>query len=139
MAQLMAIYGLNVQIQFANNGVYAVFLDPTMVGPGAGAVAPDFNGDGVIDLADFAIWQSHVGIMSGASVLDGDADGDGDVDGNDFLKWQRNVGKPMPWTGSGSGSGSGSEVSTVPEPASLAMLIFGSSLALACGRRRSKR
>jgi len=40
-------------------------------------IAPDFNGDGVVDLADFAIWQSHVGQMSGASVLDGDADGDG--------------------------------------------------------------
>ena len=87
----------------SNQGVYAVFLDPTMVGPpgGPGAIAPDFNGDGVVDLADFAIWQAHVGQMSGASVLDGDADGDGDVDGADFLKWQRNVGKPMPWTGSG--------------------------------------
>jgi T5SS/PEP-CTERM-associated repeat protein len=127
------------QVQFAQQGVFVVFLDPTMVGPGAGAKAPDFNGDGVVDLADFAIWQAHVGIMSGASVLDGDADADGDVDGADFLKWQRNAGRPMPWTGSGSGSGSGSQVSAVPEPASLALLIFGGSLALVCGRRRAKR
>jgi hypothetical protein len=132
----MAIYHLSLQIQFANNGVYAVFLNPAMVGPGSGAIAPDFNGDGVVDLADFAIWQAHVGQMSGASVLDGDADGDGDVDGNDFLKWQRNAGRPMPWTGSGAGSGSG--VATVPEPASLMLLACG-SLALAFGRRRSNR
>jgi hypothetical protein len=138
MAQIMAIYHLDLQIQFANNGVYAVFLDPTMVGPGAGAKAPDFNGDGVVDLADFAIWQAHVGIMSGASVLDGDADGDGDVDGADFLKWQRNVGKPMPWTGSGSGSGSSSQLSAVPEPASLMLLACG-TLALVFGPRRAKR
>jgi hypothetical protein len=136
---VVPLNGLVPQVQFADQGVFVVFLDPTMVGPGAGAVAPDFNGDGVVDLADFAIWQSHVGIMSGASVLDGDADGDGDVDGADFLKWQRNAGRPMPWTGSGSGSGSASQVAAVPEPASLAMLIFGSSLAIACGRRRSKR
>jgi hypothetical protein len=129
----MAIYHLALQIQFANNGVYAVFLNPAMVGPGSGAIAPDFNGDGVVDLADFAIWQAHVGQMSGASVLDGDADGDGDVDGNDFLKWQRNAGRPMPWTGAGSGS----SVATVPEPASLMLLACG-SLALAFGRRRSK-
>jgi T5SS/PEP-CTERM-associated repeat protein len=135
---VFALYGLVPQIQFSNEGVYAVFLDPTKVGPGAGAIAPDFNGDGVVDLKDFAIWQAHVGIMSGASVLDGDADGDGDVDGADFLKWQRNVGKAMPWTGSGSGSGSSSQLSAVPEPASLMLLACG-SLALAFGRRRAKR
>jgi hypothetical protein len=132
------LYGLVTQVQFANNGVYVVFRDPGMVGPGAGAIAPDFNGDGVVDLADFAIWQMHVGQMTGASVLDGDADGDGDVDGADFLKWQRNVGKAMPWTGSGSGSGSSSQLSAVPEPASLMLLACG-SLALALGRRRTKR
>jgi hypothetical protein len=125
-----SLHGLVPQVQFANQGVFVVFLDPTLVGPGSGAVAPDFNGDGVIDLADFAIWQAHAGITSGASVLDGDADGDGDVDGADFLKWQRNVGRPMPWVGAGSG------VSTVPEPTTLAMLICGGSLALAFGRRR---
>ena len=134
---VFALYGLRPQVEFSNEGVYAMFLDPTMVGPGGGAIAPDFNGDGVVDLADFAIWQAHVGIKSGASVLDGDADGDGDVDGADFLKWQRNVGKPMPWTGSGAGSGS--SLSIVPEPASLMMLACGGSLALAFGRRRSKR
>src|SRR5262249_55609844 len=100
--------------------------------------APDFNGDGVVDLADYAIWKAHVGIMSGATVLDGDADGDGDVDGADFLKWQRNVGKPMPWNGAGSGSGSGSQLSPVREPASLMLLACG-SLALAFGRRRPQR
>jgi hypothetical protein len=111
------------------------FLDPGMVGPGNGAIAPDFNGDGVVDLKDFAIWNAHVGQTSGASVLDGDADGDGDVDGADFLKWQRNVGKPMPWTGAGSGS----EVANVPEPASMLMLACGGSLALAFRRRRRGR
>jgi T5SS/PEP-CTERM-associated repeat protein len=136
---IFALYGLVTQIQFSNEGVYAVFLDPTQVGPpgGGGAIAPDFNGDGVVDLADFAIWQSHVGINSGASVLDGDADGDGDVDGADFLFWQRNVGKPMPWTGSGSGSGS--ELASVPEPTGLIMLACCGSLALAFSNRRSKR
>ncbi len=131
------LYGLVTQIQFAHEGVYAVFLDPTQVGPApGGAVGPDFNGDGVIDLDDFAIWQAHVGITSGASVLDGDADGDGDVDGADFLFWQRNVGQPMPWTGSGSGLGGGSEMASVPEPTSLVMLACCGSLALGLVRRR---
>jgi hypothetical protein len=132
---VLALHNLVAQVEFANQGVYVIFKDPSMVGPGAGAIAPDFNGDGVVDLADFAIWQAHVGIMSGASVLDGDADGDGDVDGLDFLKWQRNVGKPMPWTGAGAGSGS--SLAAVPEPASLALVLSAGSLALAfCGRRK---
>jgi hypothetical protein len=107
------------------------FLNPAT----GGAIGPDFNGDGVVDGDDFAIWKANVGILSGATVLQGDADGDGDVDGADFLKWQRNVGKPMPWLGSGSGS----EFASVPEPTSLLMLACGGSLALAFGRRRSKR
>jgi hypothetical protein len=133
---VLALHNLVAQVEFANQGVYVIFKDPSMVGPGAGAIAPDFNGDGVVDLADFAIWQAHVGIMSGASVLDGDADGDGDVDGLDFLKWQRNVGKPMPWTGAGAGSGS--SLAAVPEPASLVLVLSAGSLALAFCRRRSR-
>jgi T5SS/PEP-CTERM-associated repeat protein len=138
-ASALALRNLFPVVEFASQGVYVTFLDPTMVGPGSGAVAPDFNGDGVVDLADFAIWQAHVGQMSGASVLTGDADGDGDVDGADFLKWQRNVGKSMPWTGAGAGSGSSSDLANVPEPASLMLFACGGSLALALNRRRSKR
>jgi hypothetical protein len=136
---VFALHNLVPQVQFAAQGVYVTFLDPSMVGPGSGAVAPDFNGDGVIDLADFAIWKSHVGTLSGASVLDGDADGDGDVDGLDFLKWQRNVGKPMPWNGAGAGSGSASNAAAVPEPASLALLVCGGFAAIAFQRRRVAR
>ena len=130
-----ALYGLNMSVEFALDGVYVKFLDPTMVG--SGAIAPDFNGDGVVNGADFLIWQANAGIASGASVLTGDADADGDVDGADFLKWQRNVGKPMPWVGSGSSGGGG--LATVPEPTSLIMLVCGGMLSLAFGRRRTMR
>ncbi len=112
------------------------FLNPTA----GGAMAPDFNNDGVVDGLDFAIWQANVGITAGATLLQGDADGDGDVDGDDFLFWQRNVGKPAPWNGAGAGSGSSSSsLGAVPEPAGLAMLLCGGSLALALHRRRHDR
>lgn len=105
---------------------YLLALDPTMVG--SGAVGPDFNGDGVINLDDLAIWEANVGCETGCSVLQGDADGDGDVDGDDFLFWQRNVGQPMPWTGSGSAA-------AVPEPTTLMLLALG-LMALPAWRRR---
>jgi T5SS/PEP-CTERM-associated repeat protein len=110
--------------------LYLYFLDPNMVG--GGAIGPDFNGDGVVNLADLAIWQANVGITSGASVLQGDADGDGDVDGDDFLFWQRNFGQPQPWTGAGAGG-------AVPEPSSIALLVSSGLLSLAFRRRRAQR
>jgi hypothetical protein len=128
-------------IEFADEGIYAVFLDPTMVGPpgGPGAMGPDFNGDGMVDLDDLAIWEMFEGCEAGCSVLQGDADGDGDVDGDDLLFWQRNVGMPPPWAGAGAGAGasSGGALGAVPEPTGLALLVSGGLLALA--HRRSRR
>jgi hypothetical protein len=119
----------------APDGVYAQFLDPALVGPpgGPGAIAPDFNGDGVIDLADIAIWQTYEGCESGCNVLTGDADGDGDVDGDDLAFILRNLGQPPPWAGSGSGSGGGALGGSVPEPTSLG-LFAAAMLALALRR-----
>jgi hypothetical protein len=121
----------------APEGVYAQFLDPALVGPpgGPGAIAPDFNGDGVIDLADIAIWQIYEGCESGCNVLTGDADGDGDVDGDDLAFILRNLGQPPPWAGSGGGSGSGSFGGSVPEPTGLGLLA-AAMLALALHRNQ---
>lgn len=92
-----------------------------------GHVGPDFNGDGVIDGLDLAIWKAHKGITSGASVLQGDANGDGAVDGADYLIWLQQ------WTmGPGAGAGGGS----VPEPTALALVAIGGLMALATRRRR---
>jgi hypothetical protein len=98
----------------------------------AAFVGADFNGDGVVDELDLAVWEDNVGLLDGASPLQGDADRDGDVDGDDFILWQEQLG-PVP--GAGSGSGTGSSV-TVPEPSSLALLVAGSLLALAFRRQR---
>jgi hypothetical protein len=108
---------------------YLFALDPSKVG-NVGASFADFNGDGVVDEEDLAIWQTFKGTDTGASILQGDADGDGDVDGNDYLEWLEqytNGGVP----GSPAPSSSGS----VPEPGGLAMLSFCAMLALACRRR----
>jgi hypothetical protein len=95
-----------------------------------GVMGGDFNGDGVVDAADLAIWEMNVGIMSGASPLQGDADGDGDVDGDDFLIWLME--SSMPGAGGGAATGT---VANVPEPASFTLALFGGLLALALRRR----
>ena len=77
-----------------------------------GLIGADFNGDGVVDLADLAILEANIGITMGATPLQGDADRDGDVDGDDFLIWQRTIG-PVP----AGGFGSNAALANVPEPA----------------------
>ena len=117
------------------NAYYLFVLDPSLVGPpgGPGAMGADFNGDGIVNGDDLAIWQMNVGISIGASVLQGDADGDGDVDGDDFLYWQSHVGLP-----NGSGAGSIFGATNVPEPTSVALLALGAMLALGSRRRAAR-
>jgi hypothetical protein len=54
---------------------------------GIGGLSTDFNGNGVVNSADLAVWQASYGVNAGA-----DADRDGDTDGRDFLAWQRDFG-----------------------------------------------
>jgi T5SS/PEP-CTERM-associated repeat protein len=94
-------------------------------------IGADFNGDGIVDEADIAIWQMNFGIDMGATGLQGDADGDGDVDAVDFFIIQQQLGGPGMGALAGSPLGPGG---TVPEPHSLALLL-GGVLAAAFARR----
>jgi hypothetical protein len=128
----LAFYGLPANavmfpIYFSSPTGSSVLLSIFSLGAASG---PDFNGDGVVDLLDLAIWKANKGITMGATVLQGDANGDGAVDGADYNIWFRNLG-PFPGAGGGSGSGA-----SVPEPTGLALLFSGGLLAVAFRRRR---
>ncbi|MCI0334691.1 MAG: PEP-CTERM sorting domain-containing protein [Planctomycetes bacterium] len=116
--------------QRIGQGIYLSFLDPGMVG--GGAMGADFNGDGVVDALDLAIWKANKGITMGASVLQGDANGDGMVDGADYLIWL-NMFTGGPGAG---GGGIGLPSSSVPEPTALALLSLGGMLAMAVRRKK---
>ncbi len=77
----------------------------------------DFNRDGFVDGHDLLIWQNNYGTGQSLLASQGDADGDGDVDGRDFLIWQREVSLASVLT---------AEVTSVPEPTALALLLVGS-------------
>jgi hypothetical protein len=53
----------------------------------------DFNGDGVVDAADYTVWRNHFGLSSGAKRADGDANADGAVDAADYAVWRKDFGK----------------------------------------------
>ena len=80
-------------------------------------VAPgDYNGDHVVDAADYVIWRSTVG-----SATDLRADGNGDrvIDDNDFGIWRSTYGAVY-------ASGAGLSAA-VPEPPIVATILFGAA------------
>lgn len=86
----------------------------------------DFNGDLIVDGADFILWQqAFAAPLSGATV--GDANRDGRVDALDLLAWRFNQGAVWPPLASA--------MATTPEPSGLFLAAFAGGL-LAMRRRR---
>lgn len=96
-----------------------------VVASAVGALAGDFNGDGVVDAADYTFYRDNIGASE--AILLGNGDGSGTVDGGDYAVWLANYGAmltlPAPVAAIGA----------VPEPAGLALL---ASIALLGVRRR---
>ncbi len=80
----------------------------------------DFNGDGIVDGADYLVWQSHA--SGPGSLHTGDANGDGLVNAADLAVWTSQFG----FSGGGSVQG-------VPEPSKLGLIAV---LVLAAPRHR---
>jgi CSLREA domain-containing protein len=75
----------------------------TVAGP---ALPGDYNRNGSVDAADYALWRKTLG-ASGLSAYSGaDGDGDGTVDQDDFGVWRANFGKSLPGPASASSLGS---------------------------------
>ncbi len=89
------------------------------------APSSDFNGDSVVDGADFLIWQRNLGTLVNAKGAQGDADGDGDVDNNDLGVWRLAVGRPT------------ASPVAVPEPWSLLLAMTAAAALRRLARRRS--
>ena len=94
------------------------------VAASGGGVDADFDGDGVVDGADFLTWQQNFGV-AGATNQQGDADGNMTVDAADLAAWQTNFG----------GGAATVSVAAVPEPTAM-LLTAIALLSLGAVRRR---
>ncbi len=74
-------------------------------------VAGDYNGNGVVDMADYVLWRN-------GGPLQNEVNSIGTVDATDYDAWRARFGNT-------SGSGSGLGGAEVPEPASLMLLLLG--------------
>lgn len=93
----------------------------------AAGLAGDFNGDGIVDLADYTVWRDNLG--GDESILPaGSGDESNFVDAGDYTLWKSNFGN----------GGPGSAVSaTVPEPSAVLLAsMAGCGLMFYCRRNR---
>lgn len=100
----------NLYIVFLGSGnVYRIRTDNLIDG--------DYNADGEVDEADYAVWSANFGATAGAG-LAADGNGDNIVDAADFTIWRDNLGNSVRALGAGGGS-------AVPEPTAIALVIAG--------------
>jgi autotransporter-associated beta strand protein len=79
----------------------------------AAAIAGDYNGDGVVNVADYQMWRSLLGsVVTPGTKADGN--GNGIIDAGDYLAWRK-----LMSTGGGSSMGGGE----IPEPSALLLAI----------------
>jgi GH35 family endo-1,4-beta-xylanase len=89
--------------------------------------AGDYNGDGIVDAADYTVWRDTFG---SATDLRADGNGDGMIDDDDYATWASNFGVSYPGSGAGSAA-------TIPEPSSF-VLMFIAGCAVATPRKFHK-
>ncbi len=116
--------------EFGEPALLTISLGP----PPDEGLTGDYNGDGVVDAADYTVWRDMLG-QSGTG-LAADGDGSGTVDEDDYDVWKSNYGHTDS-SGTSTGGGSLATPGQVPEPGSLSLLLLGVTMvAGGAGRRQ---
>jgi hypothetical protein len=92
----------------------------------AAGLQGDYNGDGIVDAADYTIWRATFG-QSVTAHSGADGDGNGMVDAADYQVWVDNFGTTSPGSGAGAARAGSA---AVPEPCSLFLFAVGAAVIL---------
>ena len=109
---------INAEPTQVGNDVHFVEGLPVEYVVGPVGVVGDYNDNGIVDAADYTVWQDNVGAPAGT--LPNDIHG-GPIDRDHYNTWVANYGSTL-------GAGSLSD-SAVPEPASVLLLIMAAGAA----------
>lgn len=83
----------------------------------------DFNGDGMVDVADYTVWRDNLGAPTEDALANGSGDGMNGVDVGDYLAWRNNFGM-----GSGAAVTLSPTALAAPEPAAAALVLLSATL-----------
>ena len=89
-------------------------------------IAGDYNADGQVDGADYAVWREMLGVMVSRQTA-ADGNGDGVVNAADYAVWKQNFGAQTP---------AAAQQSAVPEPSTVVLLLLAMPAAWSRYRRR---
>jgi len=106
------------------------FMTPAELDAIFSRLAGDYNGDGSVDAADYAVWRKTLG-QEVAPFSGADGNGSGVVDAGDYAKWRANFGANAAVTDNGAAASA-----AVPEPSALTLFI---AALLAAADRASRR
>jgi hypothetical protein len=110
-------------------GEHAFYFDNLKIERPAAEVTGDYNGNGTVDAADYVMWRDTLN-QAGMN-LPADGNNNNMIDAGDYDVWRSRFGRT-------SGVGSATN-SSVPEPTSLTLLLFGTLAAVARRRMASRR
>ena len=95
-------------------------LTVNLVGEVTASTPGDYNGDGLVNAADYSVWRDTRG---STTLLAADGDGDGEIDDDDYVVW--------------TGGYNATHAQAIPEPATGASLAVAAALLARRSRRRA--
>ncbi len=110
-------------VAFLNTLTDNTFLNSSLFSNPFATLPGDYNGDGIVDTADYVVWRKNFGDTTS---LVADGNDNQIVDQADYEVWRQNFGRT--WQDLATGSGAGL-TAAVPEPAAIALAL----IALTCG------
>lgn len=133
---------INLGAAFNAAGAHDLVFRYGAIASSATPLAGDYNGNGIVDAADYTLWRDSRGqnVTPGSGA---DGDGDGLIDNDDYGVWKSAFGDSAPSAPSMLTTsfvryvGGGASLSAVPEPASMILVGLGiAAMGLMGGRWR---